>query len=63
MPGLAEAAPARAAAEDLDVEPIVHDLDERHELLLRVRPVGEIGDRALVDDGGNVGEAGPHRRG
>ena len=48
--------PARAAAEDLDVQPVVHDLDERDELLLRVRPVGEVGDRALVDDRGHVGE-------
>ena len=50
MPGLAEPAAARAAAEDLDVQAVVHDLDERHELVLRVRPVGEVGDRALVDD-------------
>ena len=54
---LAEAAAARAAAEDLDVQPVVHDLDERHELLLRVRPLGEIRDRALVDLRGNVVEA------
>ena len=59
-PGLAEAATAGAAAEDLDVQAVVHDLDERHELTLRVRPLGEIGDGALVDDRGNVGEARPH---
>ena len=47
--------PAGAAPEDLDVEAVVHDLDERHELVLRVRPVGEVGDRALVDDRGDVG--------
>ena len=62
-PGLAEAAAARAAAEDLDVEAVVHDLDERHELLLRVRPVGEVGDRALVDDRGDVGVARARPRG
>ena len=49
-PGLAEATAARAPAEDLDVQPVVDDLDERHELLLRIRPVAEVGDRALVDD-------------
>ena len=56
-PGLAEAAAAGAAAEDLDVEPVVHDLDERDELVLRVRPVGEVGDGALVDGRGHVGVA------
>ena len=54
---LAEAAAARAPAEDLDVQPVVHDFDERHELVLRVRPLGEIGDRALVDQRRDVGEA------
>ena len=50
MPGLAEAAAPGAAPEDLDVEAVVHDLGERHELLLRVRPVGQVGDGALLDD-------------
>ncbi len=35
----------------------MHDLDQRHELTLRVRPLGQVGDRALVDDRGNVGVA------
>ena len=56
-PGLAEAAPARAAAEDLDVEAVVHHLDERHELVLRVRPLRQVGDGALVDALGHLGEA------
>ncbi len=59
-PGLAEPAATRAAAEDLDVEPVVHDLDERHELVLRVRPLGEVGDGALVDALGHVGEPRAH---
>ena len=59
-PGLAEAAAPRAAAEDLDVEAVVHHLDERHELVLGVGPVAEVGDGALVDALGHVGEARPH---
>ncbi len=39
----------------------MHDLDERDELPLRVRPLGEVGDRALVDDGGDIGVARGHR--
>ena len=35
----------------------MHDLDERDELVLRVRPLGEVGDGALVDDRGDVGVA------
>ncbi len=57
-PRLAEAAPACAAAEDLDAQPVVDDLGERHEGPLRVRPIGEIGHGALVDGGGHVGVAG-----
>ena len=38
----------------------MHDLDERHELVLRVGPVAEVGDGALVDALGHVGEARPH---
>ncbi len=38
-------------------KPVVHDLDERDELLLRVRPFREVGDGALVDDRGHIGEA------
>ena len=38
----------------------MHHLDERHELVLRVRPLGEVGDGALVDPLGHVGEARPH---
>ena len=48
-PRLAEPAAAGAAAEHLDVEAVVDDLDQRDELLLRVRPLGEVGDGALVD--------------
>ena len=36
----------------------MHDLGERHELALRVRPVGQVGDRALLDDLGHVGVPG-----
>ena len=56
-PGLAEAAAAGAAPEDLDVEPVVHHLGQRHELLLGVGPVGQIGHRALLDHGGHVAVA------
>ena len=48
---LAEAAPAGAATEDLDAQPVVDDLGERDEGSLRVRPLGEVGDGALVDGG------------
>ena len=57
MPGLAEAAAPGAAPEHLDVQPVVHDLGERHELVLRVGPVAEVGDRALLDPLGHVGVA------
>ena len=53
--GLAEAAAPGAAAEDLDVEAVVDHLGEGHELLLGVGPVGEVGDGALLDDGGRGG--------
>ena len=55
-PGLAEPAAARAAAEHLDVEAVVDDLGQRDELVLRVRPLPEVGDRALVDGRRDVGE-------
>src|SRR5262249_38417726 len=58
--GLAEATATGAAAEDLDVEPVVHDLDERYELVLAIGPLGEARDRPLVDDLRYVGEPGPH---
>ena len=48
--GLAETATAGAAAEDLDVEPIVDDLGERHELALGIGPRGQVADRALLYD-------------
>ena len=54
-PGLAEAAPARAPAEHLDVEPVVHDLDERDQLVLRIGPLGEVGDGPLLDRRRDVG--------
>ena len=47
--GLAEAAAARAAAEDLDRHPLVHRLGERHEGLLGVGPRVEVHDRVLGD--------------
>ena len=59
--GLAEAAAPRAATEDLDVEPVVHDLGDRHQLVLRVREVGQVGHRALLDLGGHVRVAGGDR--
>ena len=58
---LAEPAAPGAAPEDLDVEPVVDDLGERHELVLGVRPVGEVGDGALLDLGRHVGVAGLDR--
>ena len=53
-PGLTEAAAPRAAAEDLDVEAVVHDLGQRDELVLGVGPVGQVGDRALGHLGGHI---------
>ena len=53
--GLAEAAAARAAAEDLDAHALVHRLGERHERLLRVGPLVEVHDRALVHAERDVG--------
>ena len=47
--GLAEAAPAGAAAEDLDGHALVHRLGERDERLLRVRPGVEVHDGVLGD--------------
>ena len=58
--GLAEAAAPGAAPEDLDVEPVVDDLGERDQLVAGVGPLGEVGDRALLDALGHVGVAGPH---
>ena len=58
---LAEAAAPGAAPEDLDVEPVVHDLGHRHQLLLRVGPGGQIGDGPLLDPLRNVGVPGRHR--
>ena len=48
-PGLAEAAAAGAAAEDLDAHPLVHGLGQRHQRLLRVGPLVEVHDGALAD--------------
>ena len=45
--GLAEAAAAGAAAEDLDGHPLVHGLGERDERLLRVGPLVEVHDGVL----------------
>ncbi len=54
---LTEAAPTGAPAEDLDVEPVVDDLGERHELVAGVGPLGEIGDGALLDDRRHIVES------
>ena len=54
-PGLAEAAAAGAAAEDLDREALVHGLGQRHDLLLGVLELLEVLDGAL-------GHAGRHAR-
>ena len=53
-PGLAEAAAAGAAAEDLDAHPLVHALGERHDRRLRVGPLVEVHDGALADPRGDV---------
>ena len=53
-PGLAEAAASGAAPEHLDVQSIVNDLGQRHELVLRIRPIGQVGHRALLDPLGHV---------
>ena len=47
--GLAEAAAAGAAAEDLDGEPLVHGLGQRHQRLGRVGPGVEVHQRVLAD--------------
>jgi hypothetical protein len=46
-PGLAEAAAAGAAAEDLHRHPLVHGLGQRDQRLLRVRPLVQVHDRVL----------------
>ena len=46
---LAEAAAARAAAQDLDVETIVHHLGERHDARLPAAAFGETAVQALLD--------------
>ena len=57
-PRLAEPAAPGAAPEHLDVEPVVDHLGERDQLVAGVGPVGEVGDRALLDPLGHVGVAG-----
>ena len=62
--GLAEPAAARAAAEDLDAEPLVHRLGQRHQRLGRVGPGVEVHQRVLVHavrDAGQVGGDGRDR--
>ena len=61
MPGLAEPAAARAAAEDLDRHPLVHRLGERDERGLRVRPLVEVHDGVLGDPLGHAGAVRAHR--
>ncbi len=52
---LAEAAAAGAPPQDLDAEAVVHDLGERDDAADR-RTLGvEVGDHALVYDGGSRG--------
>ena len=58
---LAEATPAGAAAEHLDVQSIVYDFGQRDELVARVGPVREVGDRALHNRLGHVRVAWCHR--
>ena len=52
-----EPADARATAEDLAVQAVVHGFDRRNELVLRVRPFRGVGDGALVDDGRVVSQS------
>ena len=59
-PGLAEPTPPRASPEDLDVEPVVDHLDQRHELLLGVRPLPQVGDGALLHTLGHAPPARSH---
>ncbi|NBO80974.1 MAG: hypothetical protein EBV42_06950 [Actinobacteria bacterium] len=47
-PGLTEAAPSGAAAENLNVETIVHDVGQRHEALLGIGPVAQVKNRPLL---------------
>ncbi len=61
-PRLAETTATGAAAEHLDVQAVVHDLGEGHELVAWIRPLGEVRDRALHDRLGDVGVARRHRR-
>ncbi len=57
---LTEATAPGAAPEDLHVEPVVDHLGERHQLALRVRPVAEVGDGALLHPLGYLGMEGVH---
>ena len=50
----------RATTENFDGEAIVDDLGHRDELLLGIRPIGEVGDGALFDLLGHVGVPGSH---
>ena len=52
---LAETTTARAASEDLDVEPVVHDLGHGNQLLLGVRPGGQVGDGPFFHPRRHVG--------
>ena len=60
-PGLTEPTPSRATSEQLDIESVVDDLDQRDKLFFRVRPIGEVRNRALVHHGRNVGVTRRHR--
>ncbi|CAB4951301.1 unannotated protein [freshwater metagenome] len=53
-PGLTESAATGAAAEHFDVQAVVHDLGQGDELLFRIGEIREVGDRALLDEFGNV---------
>ena len=55
-PGLAEPAAPGAAPEDLDVQPVVDDLDERYELAAWIGPGGQLGDGPLLDHLRRLGE-------
>ena len=60
--GLAEAAAAGAAAEDLDAHPLVDALGQRHQRRLRVGPLVEVHDGALADLRGHVVAGAADRR-
>ena len=59
-PGLAEAAATGAAPEDLDAEPLVHGLGQRHQRVARVGPGVEVHQGVLAHPVGYAGPVGRH---